>query len=211
MKHREIIASEGWVFIAVTALLAVAFGRLSFPIPAAVFTVVSLFCVFFFRNPPRVSPPEEGLVVSPADGKVMEISRGEEPLFIEGEAICVRIFLSLCDVHVNRMPVAGQIIRIHRVAGRFLPAYKQEAAWKNQRNYVGIHSDEGRVLVVQISGLAARRLVCWVKVGERLDRGERLGLIRFGSCTELYLPGHADVQVKPGERVRGGKSIVAKF
>lgn len=211
MRHREIIAVEGWIFIAVAACLAVVCFILSWRIPAYIFTAVSLFCIFFFRNPERVIPEQVGVVVSPADGKIMDVSKVEEPRFIKGEAIRIRIFLSLFDVHINRMPLAGEITWIHQVSGRFLPAYKEEASANNQRNYIGIESNEGRVMVVQITGLIARRLVCWVSSGQILGRGERLGLIRFGSCTELYLPCHADVQVHPGDKVRGGKSVIAKF
>ncbi|MDI9479367.1 MAG: phosphatidylserine decarboxylase family protein [Syntrophomonadaceae bacterium] len=211
MKHKEIVALEGWVFIAVPALLSLACFVIGWKTAGVVLAMVSLFCLFFFRNPPRTIPQAAGLVVSPADGKVMDITRVEEPLFMGGEAIKVRIFLSLFNVHINRMPIEGRIEGVHRVSGIFLPAYNMEASSKNQRNYIGISSDTGRLIVVQITGLIARRLVCWVTAGQLLSRGERLGLIRFGSCTELYLPCHADVQVTPGDKVRGGKSVIAKF
>ncbi len=211
MKHKEIIAVEGWVFIAVPALLSLFCFVISWKIAGVAFAMVSLFCLFFFRNPPRAIPQGKGLVISPADGKIMDITRVEEPLFMGGEVIKVRIFLSLFNVHINRMPIDGMVEGVHRVSGIFLPAYNIEASLKNQRNYIGISSDEGRLIVVQITGVIARRLVCWVTGGKSLSRGERLGLIRFGSCTELYLPCHADVQVTPGDRVRGGKSVIAKF
>jgi phosphatidylserine decarboxylase len=211
MKHKEIIAYEGWVFIAAPALLSAVCFLLHWITAGAVMVVVSLFCLFFFRNPERTIPQEAGLAVSPADGRIMDITRVEEPLFIQGEAIRIRIFLSLFNVHINRMPVEGMVEIIQHVSGMYLPAYNIEAGSKNQRNYIGISSDEGRLVVVQITGLIARRLVCWAAVGQFLSRGERLGLIRFGSCTEVYLPGHADVQVAAGDKVRGGKSVIAKF
>lgn len=211
MKHRELVAYEGWIFVGMTgALAAVAFWQ-SLMITAAILSTLTAFCVYFFRNPERSIADTDGIAVSPADGRVMDITLVEEPLFIQGEAIRIRIFLSLFNVHINRIPVAGEIIWVHQVSGKFLPAFHDEAGLKNQRNYVGVETDEGRVLVVQITGLVARRLICWVKVGQAVVRGERFGLIRFGSCTELYLPAHSDVVVKSGDRVRGGESIIAKF
>lgn len=210
-NHREIVAAEGWIFIAIPALLSLFCFIVSWKIAGVIWAVLCLFCLFFFRNPDRTIPEGAGLVVSPADGKVMDVTRIEEPLFINGEAIKIQIFLSLFNVHINRMPVEGTIECVQHVNGSFLPAYNAEAGYKNQRNYIGISSQEGRFIVAQITGLIARRLVCWVTVGQHLSRGERLGLIRFGSCTEVYLPGHAEVQVAPGDKVRGGKSVIAKF
>jgi phosphatidylserine decarboxylase len=141
----------------------------------------------------------------------MDITRMEEPLFMNGEAVRISIFLSLFNVHINRMPVDGMIEIIQPVSGLYLPAYNVEAGSKSQRNYIGIFSDVGRLIVVQITGAIARRLVCWAKVGQYMPRGERFGLIRFGSCTEVYLPSHADIQVAVGDKIRGGNSVIAKF
>ena len=195
MKHEEIIVREGWMFIAIPALLSVVCFLLHWIIPGLVFAVLALFCLFFFRNPTRTIPQEAGVVVAPADGRVMDITRMEEPLFMNGEAVRISIFLSLFNVHINRMPVDGMIEIIQPVSGLYLPAYNVEAGSKNQRNYIGISSDVGRLIVVQITGAIARRLVCWAKVGQYMPRGERFGLIRFGSCTEVYLPSHTDIKV----------------
>ena len=211
MKHEEIIVREGWMFIAIPALLSVVCFLLHWIIPGLVFAVLALFCLFFFRNPTRTIPQEAGVVVAPADGRVMDITRMEEPLFMNGEAVRIRIFLSLFNVHINRMPVDGMIEIIQPVSGLYLPAYNVEAGSKSQRNYIGISSDVGRLIVVQITGAIARRLVCWAKVGQYMPRGERFGLIRFGSCTEVYLPSHADIQVAVGDKIRGGNSVIAKF
>ncbi|HQA50108.1 MAG: phosphatidylserine decarboxylase family protein [Syntrophomonadaceae bacterium] len=211
MKHEEIIVREGWMFIAIPALLSVVCFLLHWIIPGLVFAVLALFCLFFFRNPTRTIPQEAGVVVAPADGRVMDITRMEEPLFMNGEAVRISIFLSLFNVHINRMPVDGMIEIIQPVSGLYLPAYNVEAGSKNQRNYIGISSDVGRLIVVQITGAIARRLVCWAKVGQYMPRGERFGLIRFGSCTEVYLPSHADIQVAVGDKIRGGNSVIAKF
>ncbi|HAA09611.1 MAG: phosphatidylserine decarboxylase family protein [Syntrophomonadaceae bacterium] len=211
MKHEEIIVREGWMFIAIPALLSVVCFLLHWIIPGLVFAVLALFCLFFFRNPTRTIPQEAGVVVAPADGRVMDITRMEEPLFMNGEAVRISIFLSLFNVHINRMPVDGMIEIIQPVSGLYLPAYNVEAGSKSQRNYIGISSDVGRLIVVQITGAIARRLVCWAKVGQYMPRGERFGLIRFGSCTEVYLPSHADIQVAVGDKIRGGNSVIAKF
>lgn len=211
MKHEEIIVREGWMFIAIPALLSVVCFLLHWIIPGLVFAVLALFCLFFFRNPTRTIPQEAGVVVAPADGRVMDITRMEEPLFMNGEAVRISIFLSLFNVHINRMPVDGMIEIVQPVSGLYLPAYNVEAGSKNQRNYIGISSDVGRLIVVQITGAIARRLVCWAKVGQYMPRGERFGLIRFGSCTEVYLPSHADIQVAVGDKIRGGNSVIAKF
>lgn len=211
MKHEEIIVREGWMFIAIPALLSVVCFLLHWIIPGLVFAVLALFCLFFFRNPTRTIPQEAGVVVAPADGRVMDITRMEEPLFMNGEAVRISIFLSLFNVHINRMPVDGMIEIVQPVSGLYLPAYNVEAGSKNQRNYIGISSDVGRLIVVQITGAIARRLVCWAKVGQFMPRGERFGLIRFGSCTEVYLPSHADIKVAVGDKIRGGNSVIAKF
>lgn len=211
MKHEEIIVREGWMFIAIPALLSVVCFLLHWIIPGLVFAVLALFCLFFFRNPTRTIPQEAGVVVAPADGRVMDITRMEEPLFMNGEAVRISIFLSLFNVHINRMPVDGMIEIVQPVSGLYLPAYNVEAGSKNQRNYIGISSDVGRLIVVQITGAIARRLVCWAKVGQYMPRGERFGLIRFGSCTEVYLPSHADIKVAVGDKIRGGNSVIAKF
>lgn len=211
MQHNEIIAREGWIFIIIALAIAAVLAVFHFYIPALIFAALTLFCIFFFRNPERIIPEGDEMVVSPADGKVMDVTTVNEELFIKGNAKRVRIFLSLFNVHINRAPVSGKVGFIKQVAGKFLPAYKDEVSFKNQRNYIGLETDFGRVLVVQITGLVARRLVCWVESGNVLQRGERFGLIRFGSCTEIYLPVETEILVKIGDSVKGGESVIAKF
>ncbi|MDD3852130.1 MAG: phosphatidylserine decarboxylase family protein [Syntrophomonadaceae bacterium] len=211
MQHNEIIAREGWIFIIIALAIVAVLAVFHFYIPALIFAALTLFCIFFFRNPERIIPEGDEMVVSPADGKVMDVTTVNEGLFIKGNAKRVRIFLSLFNVHINRAPVSGKVGFIKQVAGKFLPAYKDEVSFKNQRNYIGLETDFGRVLVVQITGLVARRLVCWVESGNVLQRGERFGLIRFGSCTEIYLPVETEILVKIGDSVKGGESVIAKF
>jgi phosphatidylserine decarboxylase len=208
--HKLIIALEGWPFIFPGILLSVLIGLHSVAL-ATPFAIVTLFTIWFFRNPPRKIDDSPGIIVAPADGKVMSIKEVHEEKFIGGNSIQIRIFLNLFNVHVNRVPVQAKVDWVHKTGGLFLPAYKPEAGEKNVHNYVGLITDWGKVLVVQITGLVARRIVCWVKAGDEVNTGERFGLIRFGSCTELYLPCDANILVKPGDKLKGGKTVIGRF
>lgn len=211
MTHNEIIAREGWVFVLFFLIIAALFYFFDIVAGVGIALLLALFCVFFFRNPQRTIPNGKGIVVSPADGRVMDIETLDENNYVHAPAVRVRIFLSLFNVHINRTPIDGQVDWVRTVPGEFLPAWRDEAGTVNARNYIGLATEWGKILVVQITGLVARRLVCWVKSGDRLSTGERFGLIRFGSCTELYLPPESIVLVQAGEKVRGGETIIAKF
>lgn len=211
MNHKEPVASEGWPFIGIFALLTLLFYFTFYYVLAGISVALMLFCIFFFRNPQRTSKASQGSIIAPADGRIMDIVAVKEDQYIQGDTIRIRIFLSLFNVHVNRTPIAGQVEWVHKVAGIFLPAYRDEAGYKNARNYVGIKTEWGKILVVQITGLVARRLVCWVQPGDQLQTGQRFGLIRFGSCTEIYLPSDIVVLVQPGQKVRGGETPIASF
>ena len=161
----------------------------------------------FFRDPKRVSPKGEGIVVSPADGKVVDVGDASDP---EGRRLS--IFLSPLDVHINRAPMNGRVADVRYQTGHFLAAYKGKASDENERNAIELVDDEGRTLrIVQIAGFLARRIVCYVGRGDSLKRGERFGMIMFGSRVDLYLPRDAAVEVAAGQRVRGGETIVAKL
>jgi phosphatidylserine decarboxylase len=183
-----------------------AFGLI---VVAAAGVAGALFLVWFFRNPNRV-PPEGGqLLVSPADGKVVEIDPCREERFLHMDMTRVGIFMSPVDVHVNRMPCAGKIGAIHYFPGRYLMAYHPKASLENEHQAMVIESDRGmKLLVVQIAGFLARRIEGWVGSGEHLECGERFGLIRLGSKVDLYLPPSVRVQVKIGDRVRAGESVI---
>lgn len=211
MKHNSFIAREGWILIAIPAIIAAIISLTAYYMWSLVFWLLALFCLFFFRNPNRVPAPDPGLVVAPADGKVMDIQRVNEDKYLHEEALRIRIFLNLFNVHINRVPVAGQVEWIEKRGGLYIAANKPEASEKNACNYLGLVSEYGKILVVQITGLIARRVVCWVKPGEQLAIGERFGIIRFGSCTELFLPVSAEPMVKPGDKVKGGETVVARF
>lgn len=211
MRHDSLIAREGWVFVAVPAFIAFVLFVTPYYWWGLLPLFLAAFCAFFFRNPRRVPHSEKGLVFSPADGTVMEVKRVEEERYLNSEAILVRIFLSVFNVHINRVPLTGRIEWVEKRSGMYLAAYKPEAGAINACNYLGILSEYGKVLVVQITGLIARRIVCWASPGDVYETGQRFGLIRFGSCTELYLPVEAEVLVKPGDKVRGGETIIARF
>jgi phosphatidylserine decarboxylase len=170
---------------------------------------LATFFLWFFRDPHRVIPQEPGLVVSPADGKVTEVARIRTP---DGESLRLSIFLSVFDVHVNRSPVEGVLRDVRYRKGRFLNAMNPASAEQNEQNLATVDSADGySVAFTQIAGLLARRIVFNKRPGDRLQRGERVGLIKFGSRTDVLLPGHAQVLVAVGDRVRGGASVLARI
>ena len=206
------IAREGYplIFIAVI-LTALAFlaGWMALGI---ILGLIGIAIAGFFRDPERQAPVGEGLVVSPADGKVVTIAGVKgDPLFL-GSATRVSIFLSPLDVHINRTPVEGKIAKITYQPGKFLAAYKEEAAQRNEQNALSIVDSKGRTWgVVQIAGVIARRIICRAKQGDQLARGERFGLIMFGSRTDTYLPEGCRIEVTEGQRVKGGETVLARF
>lgn len=207
---RPIIAKEGWGFIALFALVTVVIGLLYRPVviwPALLLALT----VWFFRDPEVTVPAEERQVVSPADGRVMFVREVDEPRFVGGKAVMISVFLSIFDIHVNRMPVDGTIAYKEYVSGKFLAAWDDTVGEVNERSYIGIEHGKSRVLVSQVAGLVARRIFTWPVVGAKLARGERFGLIRFGSCTQVWIPVGSEVLVKPGDRVKGGVSVLGRL
>lgn len=166
----------------------------------------SLGCLFFFRDPDRTPPDVPGAVLAPADGWVREI-REIRDSFV-GDAVRVSIFLSPLDVHVNRSPIAGLVTEVEYRPGRFRPAYRPEASEENERCRIALQGETARVTVSQIAGVLARRVVCRVRPGDKLRAGERFGLIRFGSRTDLFVPMGTAMRCRAGDRVRGGDTIV---
>lgn len=173
-----------------------------------------IFSLYFFRNPERWADADPHDVLSPADGVVLCIENVEEPLYLKTQTVKISIFLNVFNVHVNRSPIRGRIEFIQYRAGKFLPAFKGHASEINERNYVGIRSADNpnwSVLVVQITGFVARRIVCWVKEGQNIMQGQRLGMIKFGSCTEIYLPAGTEILVARGQKVRGGETVLGRL
>jgi len=200
------VAPEGWPFIVVPAAAACILAIIGWWPVAAVVGVVALACLGFFRDPERTPPAGPGLVLAPADGRVMRIDEVEDPWV--GRAMRASIFLSPLDVHVNRSPVAGLVDSVRYEAGRFMAAYRDEASELNERCTIALAGDATRIRVKQIAGVLARRIVCRVRAGDKLAAGERFGLIRFGSRTDLVVPRSAEMRVKIGDRVRGGETVM---
>lgn len=173
---------------------------------AVVFAVPALAFLGFFRDPERTAPHLPGAVLAPADGKVMGIAEVEDAWV--GPAVRLSVFLSPLDVHVNRAPVAGIVRGVEYAAGRFLAAYREEASEVNERCTLLLEGDSMRVSVRQIAGVLARRIVCRARPGDKLGAGERYGLIRFGSRTDLVVPRGTEVRVRVGDKVRGGESVM---
>lgn len=205
------IAREGWPFIlatAVAAAIAVAFGWNLAAIAAGGFCA---FFLWFFRDPDRESPVMTGGAVAPADGRVVSIVDVDRAPLLEGAWTRVSIFMSPIDVHINRMPAAGTIEELSHRSGRFLAAYKDEAVEQNEQTALRIGvAGGGHMAVVQVAGFLARRVVCKVRKGDTLKVGERYGLIMFGSRTDLYLPRSYNIEVKEGQKVTGGVTVVGR-
>lgn len=206
------ITPEGWPVIGLTALAAIVLALLDCGLPAVLLLLLCWFSLFFFRDPERVMPQEKGAAVSPADGRVIRIEERPDPVTGERRQ-CLSIFMNVFSVHVNRSPVeAARVEEIRYWPGKFLNAAYDKAAEENERCALRLsHSVDGSSwTVVQIAGLIARRIVCRAEEGDRLARGERFGMIRFGSRVDLYLPESYAPAVFVGERVFAGQSIVAR-
>lgn len=207
-----IVAREGWVFIFSFGLLAFLFMLFKVWYVGLPLFVLTVFTVFFFRNPERVPPEGTNLLISPADGKVIAVSRVDNNPYTNVSAKKVSIFMSVFNVHVNRIPLAGAIKDVNYYPGKFLIASRDKASLDNERNAIIL--DAGMsipVAVVQIAGTVARRIVCYLKKGDSVGCGQRLGLIRFGSRVDLYLPDEIEVGVSVGDKVKAGQSILGRF
>jgi phosphatidylserine decarboxylase len=213
------IAPEGWPFIAgawilalVAALLATRWGGAAWAL-AVVLGLLAVWVVAFFRDPIRPGPRGDRYVLAAAEGQVVHISEVDEPMYVKERAVRISIFLSVFDVHVTRYPVNGTVELVHYNKGKFLHAAGEKASLDNEQSSIGINGPRGRVLVRQIAGLIARRIVTDAKPGARTTQAARLGLIRFGSRTDVFVPLSAKphVKVKPGDRVRVGGSVLAEY
>jgi phosphatidylserine decarboxylase len=209
-------AREGFVFIAVAALLAVAAFALALSLrswglwlAALALTVLAVWVAFFFRDPERRGDRGAGLIIAPADGKVVMISDVDEPAFLHGRATRVSIFMNVFNVHVNRYPVSGVVRFVHYNPGKFFHAATEKSSLENEQMSVGIESGTTRVLVRQIAGLVARRVVTYSREGEQVEQGDRMGIIRFGSRVDVFFPVTARVAVDVGQTTVAGITIVA--
>ena len=203
------VAKEGAIFILPLIAITFILGSLQFRVMAGFFGLLTFFVIYFFRDPERPIPSGEKAVLSPADGKVIKLEHCREERFFQGPAIQISIFMSVFNVHVNRIPLTGRIVDCAYRPGKFFSANLDKASSANEQNALLIETADGaRLLFIQIAGLIARRIVCWVKKGDRVERGRRFGMIRFGSRLDVYLPPSARIQARLGEKVAGGQSIL---
>lgn len=214
IHNRWPVAREGLPFILASSGITIFFACLGLVYAAIFMAILAGFIIFFFRDPERRhSEDAEGTVLAPADGTVLEarsIEGADNPIGMPG--VRVSIFMSVFNVHVNRIPVDGTIEAVSYAHGRFFSANLDKASAENERNTIVITADSGRRLaVVQVAGLIARRIACWVRKGDRVARGQRFGLIRFGSRLEVYLPGNSRIVVREREKVRAGVTPIAYF
>ncbi len=202
------IAVEGYPFIAVAGFVTVVVALLGWKILAVVALVVTLFITYFFRNPERIVPEDERAVIAPADGKVIYAGPSREE-HLDAEVTKISIFMSVFNVHVNRAPISGRIIESFYHRGKFYDVRDERATFENERSGLVVESAAGtKIVVVQVAGLIARRIVCYLHKGDAMVRGERYGLIRFGSRLDVYLPLDADLRVAVGERTVAGETIL---
>lgn len=206
------LALEGYPFIFSASGVALIGFFLSWWLLGVLAAACAAFFLLFFRDPERHPPEGRELVVAPADGRVVSVVKTEYAPVVDGPAFRVSIFMSPLDVHINRMPVRATVQEIRHTAGKFFAAYKEHAAEQNEQNVTRITDPEGRRLaVVQVAGFLARRVVCKARAGDTYDKGERFGLIMFGSRTDLYLPPDTRIEIAEGQKVKGGESIVGRF
>jgi len=206
-----IIAREGWPFLAGSVVLALAVGWLAGWWWSVPLWLAALFVLQFFRDPGRRIPGDARTVVAPADGRVVAVEKAEDP-YLKRQSTKVSVFMNVFNVHSNRSPVDGEVQQAWYDAGSFLNAALDKASVENERNALWLRADAGQdVTCVQIAGLIARRILCYVKAGDRLKRGDRFGFIRFGSRVDLYLPSEARVKVELGQKVHAGSTVVAEL
>jgi phosphatidylserine decarboxylase len=204
------IDRAGFPFIAAALVPTVGLAATKRYKTSAGLALLTGFLTYFFRDPERQVPVEPGLVVSPADGRIMIAGPSDGRWAPPGDWLQVTIFLSPMDVHINRSPVAGRVTRVDYRAGKFLPAY-DAGANDNELNEIWLDHDGQTVVFRQVVGILARRIVCRVSEGQQLERGERVGLMKFGSRMDVFLPPHAQVLVSVGQRVVGGETVLAKL
>lgn len=210
------IERDGYRFIIPAVLVAGALWTLfacckcwPYAVGGVLITILAVFIVYFFRDPERTPPAGDNLILSPGDGKIII---NEQRTGSDGKTYTlVSIFLSVFDVHVNRIPISGKITHVKHVPGKFHKAFQPEAVTENERTEITVASKYGDVSFSQVAGILARRIVCRIKEGDEVTRGQRMGLIRFGSRIDIFLPPSVTIDVKLGDRVVGGESVIGRF
>ena len=205
-----LIAREGWPFLAIAVVVAVLVAAYSIVWSIPIW-IVALFVLQFFRDPPREVPGNAKTVVSPADGRIVAVEKAHDP-YLDRETIKVSVFMNVFNVHSNRAPVDGQVKQIFYNAGSFVNAALDKASAENERNALWIRADAGAdVTCVQVAGLIARRILCYAKAGDQLQRGQRYGYIRFGSRVDVYLPPNARIKTALGDKVYAASTVLASL
>ncbi len=204
------VAKEGLLFVLPSLFLCVLFYFLGIYFLVFLALLLTLFFLYFFRNPKRVGQSNQGELLSPADGRVMWIEDLFENEYLKAKVRRIAIFMSVSDVHVNRAPCEGSIERVQHRDGRFKLAYKKGIDDENERNYILVRRGSERFLVVQIAGFLARRIICYVKERDEVEKGARLGMIAFGSRVDVYMPTDYEALVEPGEKVKSGLTVLAR-
>ena len=203
------VAKEGLPFLVPSALLTIFLGGMGWKVLMSLGILLTIFIAFFFRNPKRKIPSLQNIILSPADGRIVHVGQCEEDRFLREKALKVSIFMSLFNVHINRAPAAGKVLERSYHPGRFLVASVDKASLLNEQNaFVLETEDQFKILLIQIAGFVARRIVCYAKAGDTLRKGVIFGLIRFGSRIDLYLPTEVKPIVRIGQHVKGGESII---
>jgi len=211
-NQNQPVAVEGYPFIALFAFITLVFSLLEWSFLALIFLFLTLFTVYFFRNPDRTIPQGDDVVVAPADGKVVYVGKVSEDRFLHGEVYKVSIFMSVFNVHINRVPLSGTVVDQFYTKGSFMNASLDKASTENEQAGMVIEDrNKNRFLVVQIAGLIARRIVTYPVIGDMLEKGQRYGLIRFGSRVDVYMPAEAQLQVSLGDRCIGGETILSRL
>lgn len=206
---RSKIAVEGFTYLAICGVLAWITALLDLNLLSLFFALSVCFILYFFRDPERETPKDHHAVIAPADGRVVAINNVSEESFLNSEMIRISIFLSITDCHINRFPVTGKVVATKYIPGGFHKAYLNLASRENERLATLVEAeDKEQIVIVQIAGIIARRIVSYLKLGDLLQKGERFGMIKFGSRVDLYLPLRSKVTARVGDRVRGGETIL---
>lgn len=212
------IAADGLKVIIITTIVFVVLLLITFIFPNLLFKILTglvgivfIFNFYFFRDPARTIPTGENLIVSPGDGKVIMITEVDEPNYFKQKVRRISIFLSVFDVHVNRIPVTGEVEFVKYIPGKYLVAFDHKASENNEQSLIGIRHKKGKILFKQIAGIIARRIIYHVNEGDSVIKGDRFGLIRYGSRVDIFIPDNVELKVKLNDKVYGGESIIGEY
>jgi len=212
LKPKVPVALEGYPFIGFMAFVTIVLALIGWCVPALISLLLTAFVLSFFRDPERFIPDDEDALISPADGKIIVSKKVQDDTFTGGEAYKLSIFMNVFNVHVNRNPMSGIVERIMYQPGKFYAADTEKGELQNEYCATVMRTSTGhKIAFVQIAGLIARRIICWLENGDSIKKGERMGLIRFGSRVDLYLPVDAEIHVQMGQKVRAGETVLARL